>query len=1197
MKRIFSLSVAAALALSSFVGYAHNHSEHQSSDSKGISFVENKGQWNVSAKYKAIIPGGEMYITKNGFMYNFYSTKDLDRIHSYTCGENSSKGANVDNEVVNMHAYAVNFAGANTSSTLSYSGVEKSESYVNYFIGNDASKWASNVSMYSQVTVKNIYQNIDLQVYTSDNSRTVKYDVVVKPNTDPSQVQLAFDGVAPKLNSKGEIVIKTSVNEVIESAPFTYQIINGKKVEVASKYVLKAGKIGFEFPKGFNTAYDLVIDPSLVFYTYSGGLNFSYYSYTSGYDADGNMIVAGDAWGAGWPTSTGAYQITYGGGSHETCIMKLAGNGTNMIWATYYGGSSWDLPHSVWVDDNQDVYIGGTTQSGNLPMHAQAYDNTLGGTWDVYVCKLNSTGTQLLGSTFLGGSGIEGQQFTWTTTNVTSTNNGSVNTPVQIYKDKAGSVWIISNSASTDYPVTASAQYATNAGGIDGTITKMNNNLTSILYSTYFGGSLSDGFNSMVEQSDGTMVMAGITYSSNLPNANGLQTASGGGQDGFVLRINPVNNLITNLTYLGTTATDHAVGLQVDCGNNVFVLGRTAGAYPVSPGVWNVPTGAAIIDKLSPTLGARLLSTRVANPTGTAFVPSSFMVDLCGRIYVGGFSATAGLYTTADAYQTAHKSFYLIALEANFTDIVYASYFGATTGDHNHIGSHRLDPKGFFYHTVCNYDQFTPINPAVYQPSKLTGSLNQDILSFKFDFDAANLDATTQSGYAGYGTIPHAVRGCKSAFINYSRNGDTTVPMVLKFNIVTGTPDMAINGIDYQQISDSIIFNAHERTKALEIKPLLVPNMPTGPKMVIIEALNPCGCDGAIGDPIRRDTVFIQDSIRVSIENPLPAYCPGTQISITADVDAGLNFSWFPVEFNNGSLTINPTLLTTRTYTITATQPGAPATCPPSSKSFTALVEQYPQIHMSTDTTVCILDSIAIPVVVGPDSVNYLYNWSPGTGLRATNLQTNYFKMPPGVYNYLITVTTPLANCQSTHNLTINVRPPFKLSNVTPPSGTEVDYMKTVGMSADGAILYTWFPLDKFVDPTLQNPTTLPVEEPGTYYVTGIDQYGCRDTAELFLNVKFPYDPVMPNAFTPNGDGKNDVFKIPNGKFQRIHRFEVYNRWGKRVFNTVDPLSGWNGTDQDNKKLCEQGVYMYVITVELPNKEIKTYKGDVTLIR
>jgi gliding motility-associated-like protein len=87
----------------------------------------------------------------------------------------------------------------------------------------------------------------------------------------------------------------------------------------------------------------------------------------------------------------------------------------------------------------------------------------------------------------------------------------------------------------------------------------------------------------------------------------------------------------------------------------------------------------------------------------------------------------------------------------------------------------------------------------------------------------------------------------------------------------------------------------------------------------------------------------------------------------------------------------------------------------------------------------------------------------------------------------------------------------------------------------------------------------------------------------------------MPNAFTPNGDGKNDVFGLTNAKFQKLLRFEIYNRWGQQVFSTIDPLKGWDGTFEG--KNCDQAVYNYIIVVELPNKTIKTYNGTVTLFR
>src|SRR5690606_20795452 len=408
--------------------------------------------------------------------------------------------------------------------------------------------------------------------------------------------------------------------------------------------------------------------------------------------------------------------------------------------------------------------------------------------------------------------------------------------------------------------------------------------------------------------------------------------------------------------------------------------------------------------------------TGAYNATYRKILPQAMMVDNCGNILITSMAentAQNGMPLTPDAFETNPRSLYFAAFGPNFSSLEFGTDYGSPSpsSEHFHPGVSRMDPRGVVYVVKCTSISTYPTTPGSFAPTKMNGS-NLDIISFKFDFEAIGLNATSESGYAGYGSIPHAVRGCKSAYIHYSRNGDTTVPMVLRFNILSGTtPDMAVNGVDYQFVADSLVFNAYERTKSLEIKPLLVPNMPTGSKMVVIESLNPCGCDGAIGEPIRRDTVYIHDSIRADIEEPLPAYCPGTQISITAQVDPGLDYEWSPAAFNNGSLTINPILHTSRTFSIKVTQQGAPPTCPPVIKEFHALVEQFPVIGMSADTTVCILDSISIPVVVSPDSVNYLYNWSPSTGLRANNLQTNFFKMPPGTYNYLVTVTTPLANC------------------------------------------------------------------------------------------------------------------------------------------------------------------------------------------
>src|SRR5690554_2126289 len=203
------------------------------SHSSSIEFIENKGQWIEDAKFKAKLPYGAMFLTNNGFVYNFVSAEDLNRINGIKCEFDEQMELSKEDGVVNFHAYRMNFVNANTE--IKYEHGEKKPHYHNYFLGNDQSKWAGNVGLYASVTQKDIYNGVDVVLYGNEDA-FMKYDLIVAPHADISQVSLSFEGVQPELTKDGSLLIKTSVNEIIEKAPYTYQEIDGKIIEVVSNY-------------------------------------------------------------------------------------------------------------------------------------------------------------------------------------------------------------------------------------------------------------------------------------------------------------------------------------------------------------------------------------------------------------------------------------------------------------------------------------------------------------------------------------------------------------------------------------------------------------------------------------------------------------------------------------------------------------------------------------------------------------------------------------------------------------------------------------------------------------------------------------------------------------------------------------------------------------------------------------------------
>ena len=310
------------------ISLAHKHEETvQQHNTTGFEFVENKGQFHPNVKYKANINSGALFLESNQWSYHFYDAGLLSALHTGTSDEN----LDFDHPEMRHHAYRVLFLNSNNSVELEADEVQPH--FYNFFRGNDPNKWASQVNAFKHVRYKELYNRINLELYTTEDH--LKYDWVVAPGGDPTAIQWQYEGVDELYLKRGRLHITTSLNENWEEAPYAYQIINGKQVEVKCAYVLtEENTVTFEFPNGYDSSLPLIIDPTLIFSTYSGSTTNNF-GYTSSFDALGFLYAGSTSFGVSYPTTTGAYQTTWGGGDGYNSGTNFEGTD---VAITKYGG-------------------------------------------------------------------------------------------------------------------------------------------------------------------------------------------------------------------------------------------------------------------------------------------------------------------------------------------------------------------------------------------------------------------------------------------------------------------------------------------------------------------------------------------------------------------------------------------------------------------------------------------------------------------------------------------------------------------------------------------------------------------------------------------------------------------------------------------------------------------------------------------
>ncbi len=653
-------------------------------------FEPNEGQYDPQVKFISRGSGYTLFITPAEAVYVL---KRGDSNHSPRQSTLSKRSASKGSSLLTASPEVLRLRLEGGNRIAFFEGMEEAEGKSNYFIGNDPSKWRTNITHYAKVNLKEVYPGIDMVYYGSQQK--LEYDFMVKPGADPKEIRLKIEGAeSSNVNDSGNLQMSVGGCQVVFKAPAIYQEDRNGKVTIMGKYV-KTGsnELGFEV-KGYDHSIPLVIDPVLDYSTFLGG-TASEGANAIAVDGSGNAYVTGETGSINFPTTAGAYQTASG----DIFVTELNANGSALVYSTFLGGIGGNEAFGIAVDGLGNAYVTGQT-SGSFPTTSGAYQTIFGaGTYDAFVTKLNPSGNTLLYSTYLGGSGWD-------------QGDG-------IAVDSSGSAYVTGYTYSTDFPTTTGAYQTTSGGTWDAFITKLNAAGTALVYSTYLGGSYIDYGYGIAVDSSGNAYVTGTTASTDFPTTAGVyQTTFGGSWDVFVAKLNAAGTVLVYSTYLDGSSSEEGYGITVDSSGNAYVTGSTESTnFPTTSGAYQTNYGGnidAFVTKLNNTGSALLYSTYLGE--GNEDHGNAIAVDGSGNAYVTGYTQSTNFPTTSGAYQTVfggNQDAFMMELNAGGSNLIYSTYLGGGASESG-LGI-AVDGSGNAY--VTGYTQSTnfPTTSGAYQ--------------------------------------------------------------------------------------------------------------------------------------------------------------------------------------------------------------------------------------------------------------------------------------------------------------------------------------------------------------------------------------------------------------------------------------------------------------------------------------------------
>ncbi len=956
------------------------------------------------------------------------------------------------------------------------------------------------------------------------------------------------------------------------------------KFNSAGSALLASTYLGGSKNDGVNHNNDTVLIPSWGVWEYPlDSLQFNYGDQYRGEiqtDKQGNCYISSSSRSADFPVA-GGFDNTLGG-QQDAVVVKFDPNLSQLLWSSFLGGSDNDAGYALTVDDSLQVYLTGGTRSSDFPAsNNAAYPTYNGGKADGYIAKISSNGSTLIRATFIGTGNYDQSYF--------------------VQNDKQGNVYVLGQSLGA-MPV-QNVIYS-NANGKQ-FITKFNNSLSNIIYSTVIG---SGGANTDISPSAflidycekiylsgwGGNIITGAS-TTGMPLSNNAYNATTDGFNFYLMVLDQNASSLIYATYFGgAQSTEH-----VDGGTSRFdkrgIIYQSVCAgcgghddFPVTPGSW-------------PNTGSNVNHSTNCNNGTFKF---DFQIPLVKADFNASYLSGCAPLTVNFSNQSTNGAHYLWNFGGNDTTSLILNPVKTYSSPGTYlvqlyvVDSTRCNISDSTYTYITVYPALLSTAQTVIDPCSnsviFNGNATGSIQGWWWNFGDGQHDSlqNTTHNYNAPGTynislIVSNSYGCK----------DTTISSI---NVLSGS--VGVNSLPVQCFNQSGQLTAtggiaYTWTPATGLSagnianPWASPDTTTTYQVHIISVnLN--------GDTCMRNlstTVQVLPKITADFNytiSPCGNSVQFTDSSYVSPVQWNWNFG-----DNNSATTTNPnhSYNNSGTYTVSLIAANAVA-CEDTIQQIIVLPSFNP-LTVSASQTTCAGSPVQLTATGG-----VAYSWTPAAGLSATNIN-NPLASPVQSTTYSVTITSISSTgdtCLSTLSTAVNVAGISPVSQILQANPDTIIKGNSTSLSSSLSAPYAinWSPSNTLNNPAIFNPTATPTHTT-TYTAIVTDINGCTYimnpvTVYVIANACDESSVFVPNTFTPNGDGKNDILYARSNVVQEIY-FALYNRWGQLVFETTDLSKGWDGVYKGMK--ADPGVFGYYLKVKCNNGEESFRKGNVSLIR